>query len=69
MSKRIRYNRLDLRERFVIVHDVVQAESEYAQHMNAERYKEEEEEPVVPPPDAVVHPRTVVVKRLEILMK
>lgn len=64
-NKRIRNNRLDLRERFIIVHYVVQAEPKYAQHVNGERYEEEEEEPVVPSSDTVVHPRTVVVKRLE----
>lgn len=63
-KKRIRHNRLDLRQRFIVVHYVVEAEPEYAQHVDRQRDEEEEEEPVVPPPDAVVHPRAVVVERL-----
>lgn len=64
-SKRIRHNRLNHRQGLVVVHDEVQTEPEDAQHVYGERDEEEEEEAVVAPPDAVVHPRAVVVERLE----
>jgi hypothetical protein len=64
MLKRIRYNRLNLCQGLVVVHDVVETKAEYAQHVNGERYKKEEEKPVVPPSNAVVYPRTMMVECL-----
>lgn len=51
-------------EAVLVVQDVDQAQGKDGDHVRAQKDQEEEEVAVVAPPDAVVHPRAVVVKRL-----
>lgn len=48
-----------------MVEDEEQAEAEHGHDVSRQRQEEEEEVAVVPPADAVVDPRTVVVKVLQ----
>lgn len=47
-----------------MVEDEEEAEAEHGHDVSRQRQQEEEEVTVVPPADAVVHPRTVMVKVL-----
>lgn len=47
-----------------VVQDVYEAECEDGDHVKRQREQKEKEVAVVSPPDAVVHPRTVMVKVL-----
>lgn len=48
-----------------MIEHIVQTESERVQHVHRQRAQEEEEEPIVATPDAIVHPRTMVIERLD----
>lgn len=52
-----------------VVHYKIEAEPKDAQHVDGQRDEEEEKEAIIPPPDAIVHPRTVVVERLQQMFK
>jgi len=65
VNKRIRYNRIEFRYSLLMVEHEDQTQSEYAEHMNGERYQEEKEEPVIAPSDTIIHPRTVVIESLK----
>lgn len=58
-------NRLHLRPAVAMSQHIEQTQTERVQHMHGQRHQKEEEEPIVAPADAVVHPRTVVVERLD----
>ena len=48
-----------------IVHDEDETKREDGDHVQRERHEEEEEVAIVAPTHAIVHPRTVMVKRLQ----
>lgn len=42
-----------------------QAQRKNADHVKTERYEKEKEEPIITPPNAVIHPRTMMIKCLK----
>lgn len=48
----------------LVVQDINQAETKHIDDVSSKRQQEEEEIAVIPPSDAVVHPRTMMVKIL-----
>lgn len=61
---RIRDKAVQAPQVILVVQDIHEAQGEHANHVNGERQQKQEEVAIVPPPDAVVHPRTVMVKVL-----
>lgn len=64
VSTRIRDSAVQLPQFIHVVQDVYEAKGEDTDHVTCQRQQKQEEIAVVSPPDAVVHPRTVMVKVL-----
>ena len=60
----LRNNRVPLVKLFLVIHNEYNTPNEYSYHMNAEEYKEKEEVSVIATTDAIVNPRTVMIKGL-----